>query len=156
MITLLDIKKKCLEIMKQHYPTTTYKYYSNAVVESFERPCFFTEISIDSTDAASSDSEHYSGQFSIEILQDVIDESACLEMANTLRAAFGRYFMVDVGEGKQRAIKVKAYDFDFVGTDNNVPVITIDLEWFDRGLLPSETADMMEGIDVSIKVEAED
>jgi hypothetical protein len=77
-------------------------------------------------------------------------------MANTLRSAFGRYFMVDVGEGKQRAIKVKAYDFDFVGTDNNVPVITIDLEWFDRGLLPNETADMMEGIDVSIKVEAED
>ena len=59
-------------------------------------------------------------------------------------------------EKENRAVKVRAYDFDFVGTDNNVPVITVDLEWFDRGLLPSETADMMEGIDVSIKVEAED
>lgn len=154
MMTLTDIKKKCLQIMKVHYPTSQYKYYSNAVVESFIRPCFFTEISIEQSESLSSDAERYRGMFSIEILQDVIDETKALEIGTTLRKDFGRYFMVTPADGSgQRAVKVVGYDFDFVGTDNNVPVITIDLEWTDRGLLPSETADTMRGVDVSLKLE---
>ena len=60
-----------------------------------------------------------------------------------------------VGEEK-RAVKIRTYDFDYQGTDENIPVITIELEWFDSGLLPEETADIMDGIDVSLKVESED
>lgn len=150
-MTLSAIKKRCLEIMKARYPT--YKYYSNSVVESFARPCFFTEISIVSSEPASSDAEHYLAEFSIEILQDIINEAKALEIVNTLRAAFGRYFIV--GEEK-RAVKIRTYDFDYQGTDENIPVITIELEWFDSGLLPEETADIMDGIDVSLKVESED
>ncbi|MBQ9607645.1 MAG: hypothetical protein IJV16_10810 [Lachnospiraceae bacterium] len=155
-MTLTEIKKRCLEIMKARYPTSKYKYYSNAVVESFTRPCFFTELSVTSSEPASTDAERYVGQLSIEILQDVVDEVRALEIANTLRLAFGRYFMVNAGGGEKRAVRVNAYDFDFEGTDDNIPVITIDLEWYDSGLLPSETADIMDGIDVSIKVETED
>lgn len=157
MITLTDIKKRCLAIMKQHYPTTKYKYYSNAVVESFSRPCFFTELSIEQSEVLSSDAERYRGNFSAEILQDKVDEAEALEIGMTLRNAFGRYFMVTPADNSgQRAVKVVGYDFDFVGTDNNVPVITIDLEWTDRGLLPSETADMMKDAYVSLKVEVEE
>ena len=155
-MTLTEIKKRCLEIMKARYPTSKYKYYSNAVIESFKRPCFFTEISLASSEPASSGAEHYAGQFSIEILQDVVDEEKALEIANTLRIAFGRYFIVNADGGKKRAVRVNAYDFDFAGTDDNIPVITIDLEWFDTGLIPSETADIMDGIEVSIKVDTED
>jgi hypothetical protein len=155
-MTLAEIKKKCIAIMKSKYPTSTYKYYSNAVVENFVRPCFFTEITIDQTEPASSDAEHYLGEFSIEVLQDKIDEAKALEIANTLRLAFGRYFMVDVDQGKKRAVKVRQFNFEFAGTDDNIPVITIMFEWFDRGLLPSETADMMTDVDVSLKVEVEE
>lgn len=155
-MTLAEIKKKCIEIMKSKYPTSTYKYYSNAVVENFVRPCFFTEMTIDQSEPASSDAEHYLGEFSIEVLQDKIDEAEALEIASTLRLAFGRYFMVDVGQGKKRAVKVRQFNFEFAGTDDNIPVITIILEWFDRGLLPSETADTMTDVDVSLKVEVEE
>ena len=157
MITLLDIKKKCLEIMKEHYPLTEYRYYSNAVVESFIRPCFFTEISLEQSEPLSSDSERYRGNFSIEILQDVIDESAALEIGMTLKQDFGRYFIVTPADNTgQRSVNVTRYDFDFVGTDNNVPVITIDLEWTGCGLLPKETADIMTDVDVSVKLQMED
>lgn len=156
MMTLADIKKSCLEIMKQHYPTTEYKYYSNAVVESFERPCFFTEISIEQSEPVSSGAEHFLGLFSVEILQKVIDEKAALEVATTLKKAFGRYFMVTLGDTtEERTVKVKGYDFDFVGTENNVPIITVDLEWYDC-ILDNKNADTMEDVDVSILVEAED
>ena len=155
-MTLQEIKKRLLQIMKVHYPTSQYKYYSNAVVESFTRPCFFTELSIDSSEPASTGAEHYRAEFSIEILQDVVDEAKSLEIANTLRTAFGRYIVVTLPSGEKRAVDVVGYGFEFTGTDDNVPVITVMLEWYDRGLLPSETADMMEDVDVSIKVEAEE
>lgn len=156
MMTLADIKKKCLEIMKQHYPTTQYKYYSNAVVENFVRPCFFTEITIDQSDTASSEAEHFLGTFSIEILQKVIDEAGALEIATTLKKAFGRYIMVNLSDRTdERTVRVKGFDFDFVGTENNVPVITVDLEWYDC-ITDTEGADPMDDVEVSLVVEAED
>ena len=156
MMTLADIKKKCQKIMKEYYPTTKYKYYSNAVVESFIRPCFFTEITIDQSDTASFGAEHFMGTFSIEILQDVIDEAGALEIATTLKKAFGRYFMVKLSDNTdERTVRVKGFDFDFVGTENNVPVITVDLEWYDC-ITDTVDADPMEDVDVSIIVEAED
>ena len=156
MMTLADIKKKCLEVMKEHYPTTEYKYYSNAVVERFERPCFFTELTIDQSDVASSGAERFLGNFSIEILQDVIDEAKVLEMAITLKKAFGRYIMVTLGDTtEERTVRVKDFDYEFVGTENNVPTITVDLEWYDC-ITDTVDADAMEDVDVSIIVEAED
>lgn len=156
MMTLADIKKSCLGIMKRSYPPTEYRYYSNAVVESFVRPCFFTEITINQSDVASSGAEHFLGSFSIEILQDVIDEAGALEIATTLKAAFGRYFMVTLGDTtEERTVRVIGYDYDFVGTENNVPVITVDLEWYDCVTAPV-IADDMQDVDISIKVEAED
>lgn len=155
-MTLEAIKKRMLEIMQASYPVTTYKYYSNAVVEKFQRPCFFTELSIDSSEPASFNTEHFNATFSIEILQDVVDEAKALAIGSTLKAAFGRYFMVPQGEGeKDRAVKVKGYDFDFVGTDNNIPTISVMIEWYDR-VEQSETADLMGSLGVSMTVRTED
>jgi hypothetical protein len=155
-MTMTDIKKTLLKIMKSHYPSSKYKYYSKEVVEKFDRPCFFTEISIDSSEPASAGADHFLATFSIEILQAVVDEAAALNIGNTLRTAFGRYFMVkDSSSGKERAVKVRNYDFDFIGTDNNVPAIMVTLEWYDR-VDKQETADMMEDVDVSLTVQVEE
>ena len=155
-MTLADIKKALLDIMKGSYPSTQYKYYSKEVVEKFERPCFFTEISIDSSEPASAGADHFLATFSIEILQAVVDEATALGIGNTLRRKFGRYFMVrDLESNKDRAVKVRNYDFDFIGTDNNVPTIMVTLEWYDH-IDKHETADMMEDVDVSLTVQVEE
>ena len=148
-MTFADIKAAFISVMKTKYPT--YKYYSNSVVEKFKRPSFFTELTLDRSEPASSDVHHFLGTFSIEILQDVVNEAEALSIFSTLQGAFGTSVMVGT-----RAVKITGYDFEFAGTDDNIPVITIMLEWFDRGLLPSETADMMTDVDVSLKVEVEE
>lgn len=155
MMTLSDIKKACLLVMKTKYPTSTYKYYSNAVVEKFQRPCFFTELTIDRCEPASSKADRIQADFSIEILQDVVDEAKALEIAQTLRTAFGRYFIVQKTGESDRAIDVIGYDFEFAGTEDNVPIITVNLEWFD-GIENTETAELMENVEVSIILQMED
>ena len=154
-MTLSDIKKACLLVMKTQYPTSTYKYYSNAVVEKFQRPCFFTELNIDHAEPASSGADHIQATFSIEILQDVVDESKALEIADTLRSTFGRYFIVQKTGQPDRAVDVIGYEFEFAGTDDNIPVISITLDWYNNAM-KTETADLMENIVVSIKLQTED
>lgn len=154
-MTLSDIKKACLLVMKTRYPTSTYKYYSNAVVEKFTRPCFFTELTIDHAEPASSGADRIQATFSIEILQDVVDEAKALEIAQTLRTTFGRYFIVQKQGERDRAVDVTGYDFEFAGTEDNIPVITVNLEWFDS-IEKSETAELMKNVEVSIKLQMED
>lgn len=154
-MTLSDIKKACTLVMKTKYPASSYKYYSNATAEDFERPCFFTELSIDHAEPASAGADHIRASFSIEILQDVIDEYKALEIADTLRRAFGRYFIVSKRGESDRAVKVMGYELEFAGTDDNIPVITVSLDWF-GSVLSTETAELMENIEVSIKLQTED
>lgn len=155
-MTLIDIKRALIKMMQSIYPASKYRYYSKEVVERFVRPCFFTELTVDSAEPSSAGADQYQGTFSIEILQDVIDEAEAMRIYSDIRAAFGRYFMVDDSEtGKSRAVKVRSYDFDFVGTDDNVPVIMVNLDWFDR-VDRIEPADMIEDVDVSLTVQVEE
>ena len=154
-MTLSDIKKACLLVMKTKYPTSKYKYYSNAVVEKYERPCFFTELNVDHAEPASSGTDHIQATFSIEILQDVVDEAKAFEIADTLRTTFGRYFIVQKTGQPNRAVDVTGYDFEFAGTDDNIPVISFTLDWYENAM-KTETADLMEDIEVSIILQMED
>ena len=155
-MTLSEIKKACIAVMKTKYPASTYKYYSNAVVERFERPCFFTEINIEQSEPASSGADHFLATFSIEVLQDVVNEAKALEIASTLRKAFGRYVLVKQTDQKDRAVNVRGFDLEFAGTDDNIPVISVSLDWHDNAMNNTETADTMNGVDVSLKVEVEE
>lgn len=153
-MTLSEIKKACIGVMKTKYPTSTYKYYSNAVVEKYERPCFFTELNIDQSEPASSGADHFLATFSIEVLQDVVDEAKALEIASTLKKAFGRYVMIkQIGE-PDRAVKVKSFESEFSGTEDNIPIISVTLEWY-GSVLETETADKMETVGLNLKVKME-
>ena len=154
-MTLSEIKKACILVMKTQYPASTYKYYSNAVVEKFERPCFFTELSVDHAEPASSGTDHIQATFSIEVLQDVVNESESLEIASALKSAFGRYFIVQKAGEPDRAVDVTGFDFEFAGTDDNIPVISFTLDWYDNAM-KTETTDLMEDVEISIKLQMED
>jgi hypothetical protein len=154
-MTLSEIKKACIAVMQTKYATNQYKYYSNTVVEKYVRPCFFTELNIDQSEPASSGSDHFLATFSIEILQDILNEAQALEIATTLRKAFGRYVLVPQTDQPDRAVDVRGYDFDYSGTEDNIPVISVMLEWYDNAM-KTETADLMEDVEVSLKVEMEE
>lgn len=149
-MTFSDIKSALISVMKTKYPANTYKYYSNSVVEHFQRPCFFTELTLDRSEVASSDSQHFLGTFSIEILQQKVDEADALNIASTLQGAFGKSVSVGV-----RAIKVIGYDFEFAGTEENIPVITVNLEWYDQLPKIPDTSPMMEAFDLDLEMEEE-
>ena len=154
-MTLSEIKKACIAVMQTKYPTSQYKYYSNTVVERYERPCFFTELNIDQSEPASSGADHILATFSIEILQDVLNEAKALEIATTLRGAFGRYVLVKQTDQPDRAVDIRGYDFEFAGTEDNIPVISVMLEWYDNAM-KTETADLMEDVEVSLKLQMEE
>jgi hypothetical protein len=147
-MTFADIKAAFISVMKTKYPT--YKYYSNSVVEKFKRPSFFTELTLDRSEPASSDVHHFLGTFSIEILQDVVDEAAAYNIFTTLQGAFGTSVMVGT-----RSVKVVGYDFEFAGTEDNIPVITVNLGWYDVLPKTSETYPLMEAVDLDLEMEEE-
>ena len=152
-MTFSDIKSALISVMKTKYPANTYKYYSNSVVEHFQRPCFFTELTLDRSEVASSDSQHFLGTFSIEILQKKVDEAEAMTIASTLQGAFGTSVMV--GQNNPRAVKVTGYDFEFAGTEENIPVITVNLEWYDQLPKTPDTSPMMEAFDLDLEMEEE-
>lgn len=149
-MTFAEIKAAFISKMKTKYPVSDYKYYSNSVVEKFTRPSFFTELTLDRSEVASSDVHHFLGTFSIEILQDVVDEAKALEISATLQGAFGKAVMVG-----DRAVKVVGYDFEFAGTEDNIPVITVNLDWYDVLPKTSETYPMMEAVNLELEMEEE-
>ena len=152
-MTFKEIKAALISVMKTKYPAKNYKYYSNSVVEKFTRPCFFTELTLDRSEVVSTDVHHFLGTFSIEILQEKVNEADALDIFTTLQGAFGTSVMV--GQTNPRAVKVVGYDFEFAGTEENIPVITVNLEWYDVLPKTSETYPMMEAVDLNLEMEEE-
>ena len=125
-MTLKAIKSAFIALMKTKYPLSAYKYYSMAVVEGYQRPCFFTDIQIDESEPLGRNTYRYRGHFDVELLQKVVDEGQALDCFDTLRNLFG--ISVKVGD---RAIKVLGMDYSYSGTDGNVMMMSVDLEWTD-------------------------
>ena len=60
-------------------------------------------------------------------MQEILDEADILDKVEEIRDLFGQY--VKIGD---RAVDVYDFGFDYVGTDNNILEISLDIEWFDR------------------------
>jgi hypothetical protein len=50
-----------------------------------------------------------------------------LDMIEGIRDLFGLYVQIN-----DRAVDVTGFDWDFVGTDRNIPELSVDLEWMDN------------------------
>lgn len=80
-MTLLEVKKGLLARMKEAFPTSKYKYYSMAVSEGFQRPCFFTQLKPTDTSPrnyntrnmqakeAGSVNQHYIGSYAVKCIR---------------------------------------------------------------------------------------
>ena len=142
-MTLSELKKGLLSLMQMIYPETEYKYYGMDVSEGFERPSFFTQIKPVEMDPNNYNSRNNRVTFFIDYMQEIVDEVDALDKIQQIRDSFG--LAVKIGD---RAVKVVSYDYDFIGTERNIPEISIDLEWMDR-IDHTENLPLMESAEIN-------
>jgi len=142
-MTLSELKKGLLSLMQTIYPETEYKYYGMDVSEGFERPSFFTQIKPVDMDPNNYNSRNNRVTFFIDYMQEIVDEVDALDKIQLIRDTFG--LAVKIGD---RAVKVVSFDYDFIGTERNIPEIGIDLEWMDR-IDHTENLPLMESAEIN-------
>ena len=112
-MTLLEVKKGLLAKMKEAFPASKYKYYSTAVSEGFQRPCFFTQLKPTDTSPRNYNSRNMQATLYITFFQRSVDEAESLEVIQKIQDIFGLYVKID-----NRVIHV-----------TNIPEIRLDLYW---------------------------
>lgn len=123
-MNFIEVKKGLLKRMQEDFPKNKYKYYSMAVTENFQRPCFFTQLKPYDMSPANYNSRTIKATFYIDYLQEVADEADALEAIDKIIESFG--LGVKIGD---RFVDVISTNYDFIGTDRNIPEISIDIEW---------------------------
>ena len=126
-MTLLEVKKGLLAKMKEAFPASKYKYYSTAVSEGFQRPCFFTQLKPTDTSPRNYNTRNMQATLYINFLQESADEAESLAVIQKTQDIFGLYVRID-----KRIIHVINMDWDFIGKENNIPEIRIDLLWGEK------------------------
>lgn len=151
-MTLSELKAGLLSRMRTIFPESKYKYYSMAVVEDFDRPCFFTQIKPIEMDPNNYNSRNNLVTLFINYMQEEIDEADALDVIQKIRDLFG--LSIPIGD---RHVYVESFDYDFIGTDRNIPEITIDLRWRDQ-IDHKDKGDypIMESANIIIKNQMED
>lgn len=145
-MTIKDVKNGLIECMQTIFPKSEYKYYSMAVVENYDRPCFFVQLKATDTSPANYNSRNMYGALYIDHFQESVDESKALDMIQKLQDGFG--LAVTIGD---RAVYVENMDWDFIGSERNHLQITIDLMWTVR-IDHSETLPIMESAEINSKI----
>lgn len=141
-MTISDVKVRCLELIKTAYPS--YKYYSNAVVEKIERPSFVTQIRPIIMEPVNYNSRNNVVALTVTYFQKVASEPDALKVIQTIRNLFGLAVRVRL-EDENRAVKVTEFEYDFIGTERNIPQITITMEWMDVISHPDDS-ELMENL----------
>ena len=126
-MTLLEVKKGLLAKMKEAFPASKYKYYSTAVSEGFQRPWFFTQLKPTDTSPRNYNSRNMQATLYITFFQRSVDEAESLEIIQKIQDIFGLYVKIN-----NRVIHVTNMDWDFIGKENNIPEIRIDLLWGEK------------------------
>ena len=146
-MTLKELKAGLNKLLQTKYPKTKYKYYSMAVVENYSRPCFFTHFLPVDIQPENYNSCKNTMLFYITIMQEKNDEAEVLDMIDEIRKLFG--LTVQIGD---RAVKVTDFDWNYTGSNNNIPEISIELQWHDK-IEHKDDAPLMEHITTRIEME---
>ena len=146
-MTLIEVKKALLELLKNVFKEPEYKYYSTAVTENYDRPCFFTQLRPIEVAPANYNTILNRMAFYITFMQKSADEAEGLTVIEKIKQAFG--LSVIMGD---RAADVTGFEWDYIGTERNIPQITVYLEWLSK-LEREENSEVIKNINFSKKVE---
>jgi len=144
---LLQLKKRLLELMKKEFPADEYKYYGIEVMQGYEVPAFFTELKPVTIEAVNHNITRNVYTFYIDYFQSEVDEIDIFEKVEVLKSVFGNYIMVG-----DRAIDVSNFSHDYIGQDNDILEISLDLEWSENIMKP-KTEPVMESVTINTEME---
>lgn len=146
-MTLKEVEERVLAMLKAEFPGMT--FYGNSVVEKMTRPCMFLQWR--PVDMAPTNYNSRENKLSMHITyhQKVKSDSDVLEKADRIRDMFGLSFCVD-----DRAVKVENFDFNWNGQEQNIPQISIDLEWKDKINHPTDVP-IMEHVGITNTIKEE-
>jgi hypothetical protein len=146
-LKLKEVKTGIVTLIKSKFPSI--KIYSMSVVENMKRPAFCMQLKPTQTEPSNFNTRRNQMTLYIDYFQKVVDEGDILDVIDDLRDLFG--LSIQIGD---RAIDVTAFDWDYIGTDRNVPEISIDLEWSDR-IVHEVTEPLMESMALNENLEEE-
>lgn len=129
-MTLIDVKKSLIALLKTLYSDNSFNYYASDVVEGYHRPCFFTKLVVNQCSPVNFNTNKVEASFHIAYLQDFIDETDIFNFVNNVTNLFGLYVCVDSSDG-DKCITVTNSEWDLTGSEDNVLELSFDLEWFE-------------------------
>lgn len=110
--------------MQRVFPKSQYRYYSMAVVERYDRPCFFMQLKATDTSPVNLNVRNMYGTLYIDYFPATVNESEMLEVVEKLQEVFGLAVMVG-----SRAVYIEGMEWDFIGQERNHLQITVDVLW---------------------------
>lgn len=117
-----------------------------AVTENFQRPCFFTQLKPYEMSPTNYNSRAIKATFYIDYFQETADEAEALEVIDKLIETFDLGVQID-----DRFVDVISTNYDFIGSDKNVPEISIDIEWSNK-ISHEEDLPMMESAKINKEI----
>lgn len=146
-MTIKQVKNGLIACMQTIFPKSEYKYYSMAVVEKYDRPCFFVQLKATDTSPANYNSRNMYATLYVDYFGKTVNESEMFDLIQKLQDGFG--LAVKIGD---RAVYVENMDWDFIGTERNHLQIVIDLMWKIR-IDHVENLPLMESAQINRKLE---
>lgn len=141
-MTLIEVKKGILDLMKTIYPTEQYKYYAKTVNEGYNSPAFFVRLKPILIQNGNKWRENHYAVY-ITYFQKVLDEADVYRKVEELEDLFGKYIRIN-----DRALDVTDISFDYLGTDQNILEMTFNIEWYENTV--KETNDTLaESVDIN-------
>lgn len=104
--------------------------YGKEVTQGYETPCFFVELYIKSRTKTKNYNEH-SGVITLTYMQAQADEADALQKYDTVREAFSLKLVVG-----ERYINIDELDYSWIGKDNNILQIEIEISYEDKNERP--------------------
>ena len=123
-MTLKDIKQAVNSALKEVYPGI--KLYGADTIEGYTRPSccvYVTQTFSERTKSA----VHKNVEIEIDLIQKKPDEVAAMEFFEKMETAFG--YKLAVGSRKLNTDNINC---TFEGENNNIPVVTFELEFWDE------------------------
>lgn len=140
-ITLADVEKQIASLLAKQFPGM--KFYDNAVIERLKRPCMILQWRPVKLGPSNYNTRQNKVVMYITYYQTVKDDADTLDKVQQIRDLFGLY--IKVGD---RAVDTGDIDFNYIGSERNIPQISIDFCWSDKIKHPDD-APLMEYIEDS-------
>lgn len=137
MITLKDIKESVNSILKMLYPKMP--IYGIDTIEGYKRPSFFVYAKT-TTLETTKNCIHQNVEIAIDFIQNSPDEEIGMDVLCNIQMKLSPKIQVT-----ERYLNTSDFDFDFIGTFENIPHMEFRIEyWDDYGNKEEEHQDMKE------------